>query len=84
MLGGRPTLIGTPHDIADQLEQLHEEAGPGIGFMIEVKQRMPGLVVDFCEKVVPILQRRGVYRTDYADSLRENFELADRSDPVEW
>ena len=52
--------------------------------MIEVKQRMPGLVVDFCEKVVPILQRRGVYRTDYATSLRENFELADRSDPVTW
>ena len=39
---------------ADQLEQLHEEAGPGIGFIVEVKHRMPGLVIDLCEKVVPI------------------------------
>jgi alkanesulfonate monooxygenase SsuD/methylene tetrahydromethanopterin reductase-like flavin-dependent oxidoreductase (luciferase family) len=84
MLGGRPTLVGTPGDIADQLEQLHEDAGPGIGFMIEVKHRMPGLPIDFCEKVVPILQKRGVYRTDYAGSLRENLELAERSDKVTW
>src|SRR5690606_2589681 len=30
------------------------------------------------------LQERGVYRTDYAGSLRENLELAERSDKVTW
>ena len=84
MLGGRPSLVGTPEDIADQLEELHDEVGDGVGYMIEVKHRMPGLPVDFCEKVVPILQQRGVYRTEYAGSLRENLGLVPRSDPVTW
>jgi alkanesulfonate monooxygenase len=36
----------------------------------------PGGVEDFCDKVVPELQRRGLFRSDYAGTtLRDHLEL---------
>ncbi|WOF23285.1 NtaA/DmoA family FMN-dependent monooxygenase [Microbacterium betulae] len=72
---GHRLLVGTPEQIADDLEQWHG-AGAADGFTI-----MPAdTAVDFgrfTESVVPILQRRGLFHRDYeADTLRGNLGLA--------
>jgi FMN-dependent oxidoreductase (nitrilotriacetate monooxygenase family) len=74
MIAGGPTLYGTGKDIADQICDLHAETGPNVGFMISIINFMPRNVVDFVEKVVPILQQRGVFKTDYGTNktLRDN------------
>ena len=44
------------------------------GFIIGVT--VPGALEDFVDKVVPILQARGLYRKDYeTDTLRGNLGL---------
>jgi FMN-dependent oxidoreductase (nitrilotriacetate monooxygenase family) len=77
MIAGGPTLYGTAADIADQICDLHAETGPNVGFMISIINFMPRNVVDFVEKVVPILQKRGVFKTGYGDNttLRDNLGL---------
>ena len=76
-VGGQPRLVGGPETIADEMERLHEEAGPGVGFMVGFRSLMPRGVIDFVELVVPILRKRGLVRSTYEGStLRENFELA--------
>ncbi|CAN5685069.1 NtaA/DmoA family FMN-dependent monooxygenase [soil metagenome] len=74
MIAGGPTLYGTATDIADQICDLHAETGPNVGFMISIINFMPRNAVDFVEKVVPILQKRGVFKTGYGDkqTLRDN------------
>ena len=74
MIAGGPTLYGTATDIADQICDLHAETGPNVGFMITIINFMPRNAVDFVEKVVPILQKRGVFKTDYGTrkTLRDN------------
>lgn len=68
---GMPRLIGTPQDIADQLEQFLDEGGAD-GFMLAATYT-PGCFEEFADLVVPELQRRGRFRTAYAGStLREN------------
>jgi alkanesulfonate monooxygenase SsuD/methylene tetrahydromethanopterin reductase-like flavin-dependent oxidoreductase (luciferase family) len=45
------------------------------GFNI-VPQRLPGTVEDIVDKLVPELQERGIYRTEYeGTTLREHLEL---------
>ncbi len=66
----RGQFIGTPERIADQLQQWHEEEAAD-GFIIH--STLPSGLNDFVELVVPILQERGIYRTEYeADTLRGN------------
>ena len=68
---GMPVLVGSPSDIADQLEVFLEEGGAD-GFML-IATYTPGCFEEFVDLVVPELQRRGRYRTSYAGStLREN------------
>ena len=75
--GGQPRLVGGPETIADEMERLHEEAGPGVGFMVGMRNFMPRCVSDFVELVVPILRKRGLVRSAYDGStLRENLGLA--------
>jgi FMN-dependent oxidoreductase (nitrilotriacetate monooxygenase family) len=64
-------LVGTPTMIADHLQDLFE-AGICDGFVLAPTQ-FPGMFEQFCRAVVPELQRRGIFRREYAGrTLREN------------
>ena len=55
--------------------QLWFEAGVGKGFSVVPDSGLESLT-DFVEQVVPILQKRGLLRTEYAGStLREHLGL---------
>jgi hypothetical protein len=71
-LGGRAKpVVGSPQQIADELESWIEEAGVD-GFNL-TRTVMPESFEDFVDLVVPELQNRGVYKEDYdpAPTLRE-------------
>ena len=66
--------IGTPADIADIMQEWFEASGCD-GFNI-TPATLPGGGEDFVELVVPELQRRGLFRTEYESStLRQNLGL---------
>lgn len=66
-----PLLIGNPVEVADQLQALHETTGAD-GFMLHAPI-VPSGFEDFARAVVPILQERGLFRTEYESStLRGN------------
>jgi FMN-dependent oxidoreductase (nitrilotriacetate monooxygenase family) len=68
-------FCGTVKQIADHMEHWME-AGACDGFMISFVA-LPSTLSDFVEKVVPELQRRGVFRHDYTGStLREHLGLS--------
>ncbi|WP_018900777.1 LLM class flavin-dependent oxidoreductase [Rhizobium sp. 2MFCol3.1] len=68
---GMPVLVGTPQDIADKLEVFMDDGGAD-GFML-IATYTPGCFEEFVDLVVPELQRRGRYRTEYSGAtLREN------------
>ncbi|MGY4661427.1 FMN-dependent oxidoreductase (nitrilotriacetate monooxygenase family) [Pseudomonas chlororaphis] len=72
---GHYSLIGTPAQIADELQGWFEE-GAADGFNVLVPH-LPGGLQDFAGAVVPELQRRGLFRTEYeGKTLRENLGLA--------
>lgn len=68
------TIFGSPVEIADMMQEwLEREACDG--FMITFPV-IPSTLSDFIEKVVPELQKRGIYREDYTGStLREHLGL---------
>ncbi|WP_411342449.1 LLM class flavin-dependent oxidoreductase [Paenibacillus sp. WLX1005] len=69
----RPTFIGTAQHIADQLEEWFL-AGAADGFI--VGGGTPNGLGEFIDQVVPLLQEKGLYRTDYEHStLRGNLGL---------
>jgi FMN-dependent oxidoreductase (nitrilotriacetate monooxygenase family) len=71
---GHQQVIGTPQSIADQLQQWFEEEGAD-GFNI-MSPWLPGGLSEFADTVVPELQRRGLFRTEYAGrTLREHLGL---------
>ena len=67
-------MLGTPAMIADQMEEwLRTEACDGFNVMFPY---LPGGLDDFVDKVVPELQSRGIFRTEYEGvTLRENLGL---------
>ncbi|MFB5760728.1 LLM class flavin-dependent oxidoreductase [Paenibacillus medicaginis] len=69
----RSGFTGTPEQVADQIQAWFEgEAADG--FMIA--SAVPTGLEDFIDQVVPILQERGIYRTEYeSDTLRGNLGL---------
>ena len=71
---GSLEMIGTPAMIADQMETwLKEEGSDGFNVLFPW---LPGGLDDFCNKVVPELQRRGLFRREYEGAtLRENLGL---------
>jgi len=71
---GGLAMMGTPKMIADQMEEwLVTEASDGFNVMFPY---LPGGLDDFVNKVVPELQRRGLFRTEYeGKTLRENLGL---------
>lgn len=65
---------GTPEQIADLLESWFREGGAD-GFSLSPNY-LPGALEDFVDQVIPILQKRGLFRTDYeGETLRENLGL---------
>ena len=71
---GHRTVVGTPEQIADAIgEWFLGGAADGFNIMPPV---LPKALTDFVDQVVPILQRRGWYRTAYEGrTLRENLGL---------
>jgi N-acetyl-S-(2-succino)cysteine monooxygenase len=68
---GHWVIYGTPQRIADTLEEWFV-GGLADGFMI-LPAYFPGAFCDFVDLVVPELQRRGLFRTEYAGStLRDH------------
>jgi FMN-dependent oxidoreductase (nitrilotriacetate monooxygenase family) len=71
---GHWTIVGTPAQVADQLQSWFEN-GAADGFNI-LPPVLPGSLDDFVDLVIPELQRRGLFRTAYEGStLRENLGL---------
>src|SRR5271163_3523041 len=71
---GGHALVGTPAMIADQMEEwLYGNACDGFNIMFPY---VPGGLDDFVDRVVPELQRRGLFRREYEGrTLRENLGL---------
>lgn len=71
---GHISVIGTPEQIADAMEAWFLEGGAD-GFNL-FPHYLPGSLDDFVDHVVPLLQRRGLVRTEYAGTtLRDNLGL---------
>jgi alkanesulfonate monooxygenase SsuD/methylene tetrahydromethanopterin reductase-like flavin-dependent oxidoreductase (luciferase family) len=75
-LGGYSGLamVGTPKTIADDMEEwLFTDGADGFTVMFPY---LPGGLDDFCQQVIPELQRRGLFRREYeGTTLRENLGL---------
>nr|CAA12356.1 Nrd [Bradyrhizobium japonicum] len=71
---GGLAFVGTPKTIADQMEEwLVGRGSDGFNIMFPF---LPAGLDDFVDKVVPELQRRGIFRKEYEGAtLRENLGL---------
>ncbi|WP_180022179.1 LLM class flavin-dependent oxidoreductase [Acinetobacter sp. YH16044] len=71
---GHWTLIGTPEQVVDQLQEWFEnDAADGFNIL---PPTTPAGLNDFVDLIVPELQRRGLFRTAYeGKTLRENLGL---------
>ena len=72
--GGHQIVCGTPTSIADRMEEwLTNDACDGFNLLFPY---FPSPLEEFVEQVIPELQRRGIYRTEYQGrTLRENLEV---------
>ncbi len=67
-------IIGGPKEVADRLEEWF--AAPACDGFVLSATHVPGAYEDFVRHVVPELQRRGVFRKEFAGTtLRENLGL---------
>jgi FMN-dependent oxidoreductase (nitrilotriacetate monooxygenase family) len=72
---GRQSFVGAPATVATQINDL-VQADASDGFIL-VPHITPGGLDEFADTVVPILQERGVLRTEYqGTTLREHLGLA--------
>lgn len=68
---GLPQVIGSPEQVADEIERHWRESG-AFGFNLSAPTK-PGMIEEFVDHVVPILQDRGLVRRDYSgNTLRDN------------
>jgi FMN-dependent oxidoreductase (nitrilotriacetate monooxygenase family) len=71
---GHWSISGTPEQVADLLEERY--LGGGCDGFVLMPPFFPAGLEAFVDHVVPILQRRGVYRTEYAaTTLRANLGI---------
>ncbi|MGZ3411513.1 MAG: NtaA/DmoA family FMN-dependent monooxygenase, partial [Xanthobacteraceae bacterium] len=74
VLRGHCVVRGTPQTIADHIEEWFTGEGAD-GFNV-MPPYLPGALDDFVTLVVPELQRRGLFRTEYeGHTLRDNLGL---------
>lgn len=73
-VSAKQTFIGTPSEVADQINhRVQTDAADGF---ILAPHLTPSGLDEFAAKVVPELQERGVFRTEYTGAtLRENLGL---------
>ncbi|MFN6066785.1 MAG: LLM class flavin-dependent oxidoreductase, partial [Pseudanabaena sp.] len=71
---GHYQLVGTPKQIADRIEEWFvNDAADGFNIM---PPYLPTGLDEFVDSVIPILQERGLFRTEYeGKTLRENLGL---------
>lgn len=76
--GGRQSFVGTPQAVAAELDEfVQRDAADGF---ILVPHLTPAGLDEFVDRVVPLLQERGVFRTEYkGTTLRSHLGL---SEPV--
>lgn len=72
---GHFTIVGTPDQIADTMEDwFHDGAADGFNLMPPI---LPSMLDAFIEEVLPILQKRGLFRTAYdGKTLRAHLGLS--------
>lgn len=69
------TVTGTPEQVADLLEIWFKE-GAADGFVIAAPV-LPDMLARFVDGVVPILQQRGLFRTEYnGNTLRDHLDIS--------
>jgi len=69
----RQSFVGSPKTVADEIERWFVGRAAD-GFNLQISR--PGEFEKFREKVVPILQQRGLFKTEYtADTLRGHLGL---------
>ncbi|QGU05380.1 LLM class flavin-dependent oxidoreductase [Corynebacterium comes] len=69
--GGHATFVGTPEQIADEMQRWVDGGGAD-GFNL-MPPSLPAGIEDFVDLVIPVLQERGLFRTEYAGAtLREH------------
>lgn len=67
-------FVGSPQTVADQMQQWVEQKGAD-GFVV-MPPYLPGGAERFLQQVVPELQRRGLFRTEYSgNTLRQHLGL---------
>lgn len=72
--GGHATVIGTPEQVADEIERWVDGGGAD-GFNL-MPPTLPGGIEQFVDQVVPVLQRRGRFRREYeGTTLRDHLRL---------
>ncbi len=71
---GHQTFVGSTDQLADRIEHWFSNgAADGFNFM---PAYLPGGLEDFVDGVIPILQRRGLFRRDYeGTTLRDHYDL---------
>ena len=74
-VSGRQSFVGTPSRIAAEIDRYVQERATD-GFVV-VGTTSPHGLDEFTDRVIPELQERGVYRTEYEEgaTLRRNLEL---------
>jgi FMN-dependent oxidoreductase (nitrilotriacetate monooxygenase family) len=73
---GRQSFIGTPEAVATELDTFVRQ-GAADGFIL-VPHLTPGGLDEFVDRVVPLLQERGAFRTEYRGAtLRSHLGLPD-------
>jgi FMN-dependent oxidoreductase (nitrilotriacetate monooxygenase family) len=78
---GRQSFVGTPEKVADALDEF-VQADASDGFVL-VPHLTPGGLDEFADTVVPLLQERGSFRTEYEGAtLRDHLGLGDARPPA--
>jgi FMN-dependent oxidoreductase (nitrilotriacetate monooxygenase family) len=74
--GGRQSFVGTPQAVAAELDEfVQRDAADGF---ILVPHLTPAGLDEFVDRVVPLLQERGVFRTEYkGTTLRSHLGLCE-------
>jgi FMN-dependent oxidoreductase (nitrilotriacetate monooxygenase family) len=73
-LTGTKVFVGTPEQLADWMEDWYQAYGSD-GFHLQLPL-LPGGLDEFVAQVIPVLQRRGLFRTEYTGTtLRDHLGL---------
>ncbi len=75
---GHWVLVGSAATVADRLQERFEQYGADGFIFIDAYNKFPGSLHGITRLLIPELQRRGIFHTDYtADTLRGQLGLAD-------